>query len=477
LINYKDRFSYILSAHLIIMSFLMVLSILYFSKAATYQIFFNMDYDLYLWLQQARLPLNTIVKLRNIAIAAFLFISASYVCLWKCTKWYYFCILLIPLLLLVIRNHPEIVWKIFIYHQTANPANRLSAAIVNFLDSFLMHAILYVYLLIPFISLILNYRHTSVILKKNKLKLYGICIGVINLFFFATFINGMFSKILFYNTNEALLPKERIVSTSFTWITQIIYLFLFLFAGIILLLNRKSSYVLMKRHDIFLNSRTLEKNCNMIFHVYKNAFLGIKRQTALMQRSLADSDYKKTEGHIQLCQSIAEAHLEMVNKTVFFLSDANLSPGPVKISECIRHAVETTPMPDNIQTFYAFPQNEPYVNADEYHLTEVFKNIIANAVSALHKKGHSDPSITFKGTYETDYGIIEITDNGVGISQDKIKNIFSIFYSANFEPHSSGIGLYYAKKVITQMQGEIRVESQPGSFSKFKVALPLYIIH
>ena len=110
-------------------------------------------------------------------------------------------------------------------------------------------------------------------------------------------------------------------------------------------------------------------------------------------------------------------------------------------------------------------------------MTEVFKNIIANAVSALHKKGHSDPSITFKGTYETDYGIIEITDNGVGISQDKIKNIFSIFYSANFEPHSSGIGLYCAKKVITQMQGEIRVESQPGSFSKFKVALPLYIIH
>ena len=43
-------------------------------------------------------------------------------------------------------------------------------------------------------------------------------------------------------------------------------------------------------------------------------------------------------------------------------------------------------MPDNIQTFYAFPQNEPYVNADEYHLTEVFKNIIANAVSALHKR-------------------------------------------------------------------------------------------
>ena len=59
LVNYKDRFSYTLSIHLIVMSILMILSVLYFSKVATYQIFFDIDYKLYLWLLQIRLPLNT----------------------------------------------------------------------------------------------------------------------------------------------------------------------------------------------------------------------------------------------------------------------------------------------------------------------------------------------------------------------------------------------------------------------------------
>ncbi len=478
LVNYKDRFSYTLSIHLIVMSILMILSVLYFSKVATYQIFFDIDYKLYLWLLQIRLPLNTIVQFRNITIAAFLFLSASYVRIWKRVKWYYFAITLIPLAFLVFRNAPETVWRIFLYHQSTNIADSIPGMALYYLDHILAYAIPYIYLCIPFVSLILNYRRTAVVLKRNRLKLYGVCIGIVNLFFLFTFLNGMFSKILFCNTNEALLPKEKIVSTSFTYFTEIIYIFVLLFIGIILLLNRKfNSYALINRHEIFLSSRTLEKNCNMIFHIYKNAFLGIKRQTALMQRSLADSNYAKTESHIQLCQSIANSHLEMINKTISLLSDVKLSLGPVKISECMRLAVDTTPIPEKIQIIYDFPASEPFVNADEYHLTEVFKNIIANAVSALQKKGHDNPTITIKETYEETYGILEITDNGIGISRDKIKNIFSIFYSANSEPHSSGIGLYYAKNVITQMQGEIRVTSHPGNFTRFKLALPLYIIH
>lgn len=450
----------------------MVVSILYFSKVATYQIFFDIDYDLYFWIQQVRLPLNTIVRLRNIAIAAFLFVSASYIWSWKHIKWYYFGIILFPLILLVIRHDPAIIWKLFLYKQSSNSSNNL---IFGYIDIFFSYAVICIYLSIPLISLILNYKKTAVIIRKNRLKIYFLCISIINIFFFATFVVGMFSDIMYLNTNEASLPKGRDISTSFTQLTQIIYIFLLFSLSTILLLNRKfSAYVLINRYDIFVTRRTLEKNCNMIFHIYKNAFLGIKRQTALIQRSLENCDYKKAESHIDLCQNIAETHLEMINKTISFLSDVKLSMGPVKINECINQAIKVMPIPDNIKIRLDIPVNEPFINADEYHLIEALTNIITNSVNALCKKEHFNPMITIKESYESDYGIIEILDNGIGIERDKIKNIFTLFYSSKFNSYSSGIGLYYTKNVITQMKGEIRVESNFGEFTKFIIALPLY---
>lgn len=478
LLNYKDRFSYTLSVQLIVMSVLMILSVLYFSKTATYQILFDTDYTLYLRLLQIRLPLNTIVQLRNITIAVFLFLSASYVRIWRHTKWYYFIAILFPLLFLVVRYSPETVWRIFLKQQSAKNGNFIRLVPLHYLDQGLAYAIPYTYLSIPFVSLILSYRKTSVTLRKNRLKVYGISIGILNLFFLFTFLNGMFSRILFCNTNEALLPKERITSSSFTYFTQIIYILVLLFTGILLLFNRKfTSYALINRHEIFFTSRTLEKNCNMVFHIYKNAFLGIRRQMALMQRSLVEENYDKMENHIHLCQSIADSHLEMINKTISLLADVKLSLGPVKMSECLALALKTTPMPEQIQIFYDFPAKEPLIHADEYHLTEVFKNILANAVSALQRKGHADPYIRIKATYEEAYGILEITDNGIGIDNNNLKNIFSMFYSVGSQPHSSGIGLYYVKNVITQMQGEITAASSPGNGASFKLALPLYGIH
>ena len=478
ILNYKDRFSYTLSVQLIVMSILMVLSVLYFSKTATYQILFDTDYTLYLRLLQIRLPLNTIVQLRNMTIAVFLFLSASYIRIWRNTKWYYFAAILLPLIYLIIRYSPDTVWRIFLKQQSAQSGELIRVVSLHYADQCLAYAIPYTYLSIPFVSLILSYRKTSVTLRKNRLKLYGISIGILNLFFLFTFLNGMFSRIFFCNTNEALLPKERISSSSFSYFTQIIYILVLLFIGILLLFNRRfTSYTLINRHEIFFTSRTLEKNCNMVFHIYKNAFLGIRRQMALMQRSLSEGNYDKMENHIQLCQKIADSHLKMINKTISLLADVKLSLGPVKMSECLALALKTTPMPEQIQILCDFPPKEPLVHADEYHLTEVFKNILANAVSALQRKGHADPYIRIKTAYEEAYGILEITDNGIGIGSDKLKDIFSMFYSASLQPYSSGIGLYYVRNVITQMQGEITASSSPGNGASFKLALPLYGIH
>ncbi|HEY2584063.1 MAG TPA: ATP-binding protein, partial [Mucilaginibacter sp.] len=72
---------------------------------------------------------------------------------------------------------------------------------------------------------------------------------------------------------------------------------------------------------------------------------------------------------------------------------------------------------------------------------------------------------------ETDT-VIEVEDNGIGIRQKDQERIFDEFYTSGNNKKSSGIGLYLVKDAVTQINGRIEVESEPGLYSKFTVSIP-----
>ena len=115
------------------------------------------------------------------------------------------------------------------------------------------------------------------------------------------------------------------------------------------------------------------------------------------------------------------------------------------------------------------------INADREKLKSVFLNLIDNAIK--YSFPNSSIKITLKKIANKKI-IIQVIDNGQGISSNEIPFIFNRFYRSNetrAEISGSGLGLAIAKEIIELHHGEIKAESKSGSQTIFSVILPINI--
>jgi len=114
----------------------------------------------------------------------------------------------------------------------------------------------------------------------------------------------------------------------------------------------------------------------------------------------------------------------------------------------------------------------PEVEGDAFHLTHIFNNLLDNA----NKYSREIPVIKVIAKEDGDQVIVQIEDNGIGMSKDAQKKIFDKFYrvpTGNLhDVKGFGLGLSYVKTMLEAHHGEIHVQSEPGRGSKFTINLP-----
>jgi signal transduction histidine kinase len=113
------------------------------------------------------------------------------------------------------------------------------------------------------------------------------------------------------------------------------------------------------------------------------------------------------------------------------------------------------------------------VKVDSDLMKQVFSNLIENAIK------YSPENTKVLVTTEEHDGriIVQVADQGIGISDNEIKSIFTKFYRTksvkNSQTKGSGLGLYLAKYFVELHKGQISVESIPQQGSTFSVDLPM----
>jgi signal transduction histidine kinase len=109
-------------------------------------------------------------------------------------------------------------------------------------------------------------------------------------------------------------------------------------------------------------------------------------------------------------------------------------------------------------------------NYDSKWTREAVVNILENAIK--YSKENSQIEISVK-SYEL-FKRIDIKDNGIGIDESEINNIFKRFYRCkNAKQHEGvGIGLYLTRTIISKQGGYIKVQSEIGQGSTFSIYLP-----
>ena len=215
-------------------------------------------------------------------------------------------------------------------------------------------------------------------------------------------------------------------------------------------------------------------------HEIKNPLGGIRGAAQLLEMELAEDD------ELRECTGVVLKEVQRVNRIVEELLDLSsprsLNLVGVNLHKILAHIVflqQQATEGKNITFQRHLDPSIPPILADEGRLTQLFLNLIKNAVEAVSESGRveissrivSEYSLTQKGERRSRMVAIEVADNGAGISPAAIEHLFTPFYTT--KEKGTGLGLAICQKIVAEHRGMIRVDSEEGRGTTFTIMLPL----
>jgi len=115
----------------------------------------------------------------------------------------------------------------------------------------------------------------------------------------------------------------------------------------------------------------------------------------------------------------------------------------------------------------------PPVLSSESRLSQVFLNLVINALQAMPSGGPQRHTLRVRTVREGERVRVDVSDTGHGIPAEVLPRIFDPFFTTKPAGSGTGLGLSISHSLIQKMGGEMRVSSEPGSGTTFTLLLPL----
>jgi signal transduction histidine kinase len=115
--------------------------------------------------------------------------------------------------------------------------------------------------------------------------------------------------------------------------------------------------------------------------------------------------------------------------------------------------------------------NLPRLQVNRGQLTQVIQNLLTNAIKF---RGNDSPKIKISALDVTDNWLFTVEDNGIGIPEDKVDDIFVLFkrLHSHSEYSGSGLGLALCKRIVEDQGGKIWARAKPGQGTAIHFTLP-----
>lgn len=473
-LNYRNRFAYVLSMYFLGIAVLMIAGVLYNAGISSYSYFTQWDYQLYLFLSNIKMSIPEIAWLHNIGVSLIMTCSIAFLLLFYPKRWKFILLLLIPVIYFLYVNSPGLCWKLYLKLYTTGALDEVEK-IQWMIDILRISSILLVliYLLIPLTSLICYYGKTKISMKRRYALVFLGCLLAIYAILYLVFVKGPFRSTMFYHVDLMKFPVEQLQSYSTMAMPLCIGLIAFIVIVVALYFRPFNALSTMSRKELERVGKTLNKNVRMVLHIHKNAFLSIEKLALMGRECIQD---KNEAALIQTFEEIgqqADTSLRSISRMLDMLSDVAIDYHHIHITDCIEKALTGTVIPKEITVEKDYRCTDAVVLGDITHLTEIFINLLRNAVEAIEQKKQTEGKIYIGTESEQDMVSIVVKDNGCGVAKKERKKIFRAFYTTKPVVSGGGVGLDYVYRVVKMHNGDITVKSREGEWTLFQVVLPL----
>ncbi|MBN1903580.1 MAG: response regulator [Deltaproteobacteria bacterium] len=222
-----------------------------------------------------------------------------------------------------------------------------------------------------------------------------------------------------------------------------------------------------------------------IAHDFNNILGAIFGFTELARLDINDQE-KLSEDIDQILRGAQRAK-ELVQQILTFSRKNDQELKPLKIQSVIKEALKLlrSSIPATIEIRQDINPDCDTVLADPTQIHQVIMNLCTNAYHAMKKIGGVlsvslqplEISVDINDVYINltpgSYVTLAVTDTGIGIEKDAIKRIFDPYYTTKTQGEGTGLGLAVVHGIITRLNGDIQVQSEPDIGSTFRVYLPV----
>jgi two-component system, NtrC family, sensor kinase len=177
---------------------------------------------------------------------------------------------------------------------------------------------------------------------------------------------------------------------------------------------------------------------------------------------------------IQNSSEYIQLSVERASRIVFALKNyVRQDQGDLKIKACITDGIETILTIYNNQLKRGIEVTKSYKEIPTIlcypdELTQVWSNLIGNAIQAMNYRGKLEIGVW----EQKGYILVEVSDTGGGVPVEIQGKIFEPFFTTKPAGEGSGLGLHIVRQIIEKHQGKIDLETQAGC-TKFRVSLPI----
>jgi len=212
-------------------------------------------------------------------------------------------------------------------------------------------------------------------------------------------------------------------------------------------------------------------------HEIRNPLHVIQGYRAILEKSELESDQKS---HLKMIGFASDTLIEIVDDILDF---SKLEAGklklekqpfdPIQLFGTIQNFFELTAKEKKLEFNWTLDlPEENWLVGDELRIKQVMNNLLSNAFK-FTQVGKVEVGVTWtKGQLE-----IEIKDTGIGMTPDELKKVFQEFDQADTSISrkfgGTGLGLSIVQRLVTLMQGELRVESVSGSGTTMFLSIPM----